>query len=158
MHNTCPAPGPGCTPAADVEAELARILAIEDGRAFDADRLAALARFAADASASYAVRTGALAAFLARDPEAALAQAASWVDSPDPRLRFQAALVLGSSTDPAALPSRRPRATTRSTPLSSAASCSPTSSKGGGLASGSTPRPAPSWSSSRPPMRRSPCT
>lgn len=62
----------------------------------------ALARFAADASASYAARTGALAALLARDLKAALAQAFSWVASPDPRLRFQATLVLGSSTDPGA--------------------------------------------------------
>lgn len=62
----------------------------------------ALIRFAADDAASYAVRTGALAALLGRDLETALAHAAEWAASPDSRLRFQATLVLGTSTDPAA--------------------------------------------------------
>src|SRR5690606_30352836 len=94
MHDMCPAPGPGCTPAADVAAELARILAIEDGRAFDTDRLAALARHEAPLVRRWAVR----AVGRLRDPRGVpIVQAA--LEDPDPEVRAEAAFAAGLLRD-----------------------------------------------------------
>jgi cyclophilin family peptidyl-prolyl cis-trans isomerase len=94
MHNTCPAPGPGCTPAADVAAELARILAIEDGRAFDTDRLAALARHEAPVVRRWAVR----AVGRLRDPRGIPIVHAA-LEDPDPEVRAEAAFAAGLLRD-----------------------------------------------------------
>lgn len=94
LSRPCAAPGPGCTTAADVEAELALILAIEDSRVFEADRLAALARHEAPPVRRWAVR----AVGRLRDHRGVPIVHGA-LDDPDPEVRAEAAFAAGLIRD-----------------------------------------------------------